>query len=86
MRDNGLEVGAEVELALSPEGPQLDNVAHDVLAALDGAPQARDFFLSLPTFYRKNFIRWIEGAKRPDTRSRRIAEMIQLLRAGKRER
>jgi hypothetical protein len=84
-RDNGLEAGAEVEVVLFPEGPQTDNVAPDVAGALTAEPQAQDFFDSLPTFYRNNFMRWIESAKRPATRAARISEMIELLKAGKRE-
>ena len=49
-------------------------------------PAARRLFESLPTFYRKNFLRWIESAKRPETRARRIAETVATLKAGKRER
>src|SRR5881396_4666 len=46
-RDNGLEAGDEVEVVLSPEGPQLERLAPDVAAALDAEPQARAFFESL---------------------------------------
>jgi hypothetical protein len=84
-RDNGLEAGAEIEVVLFPEGPQSDNVAADVAGALTAEPQAQAFFESLPTFYRKNYMRWIESAKRPATRAARISEMIELLKAGKRE-
>ena len=37
-RDNGLEVGSEVEVLLSPEGPQSDALAQDVLVALNDEP------------------------------------------------
>jgi IS605 OrfB family transposase len=46
-RDNGVEAGAEVEVALSPEGPQADTLAPDMLAALENEPEARAFFESL---------------------------------------
>ena len=84
-RDNGLEAGAEVAVVLSPEGPQSEGLSPDVAAALDAEPQAKAFFESLPTFYRKNFIRDIESAKRSETRSRRIAEMVRLLNEGKKQ-
>ena len=58
----------------------------DVAAALSAAPDACRFFESLPTFYRKNYMRWIHDAKRPETRAKRVAEMVELLSAGKRER
>ena len=84
-RDNKLEAGAEVNVTLSPEGPQSESLSPDVSAALDAEPEAKAFFDSLASFYRKNYIRWIESAKRPETRSTRIAEMVTLLKAGQRQ-
>ena len=84
-RDNKLDAGAEVTVVISPEGPQQDNLAEDIVAALSSAPEARTFFESLATFYRKNYVRRIESAKRPETRTTRIAEMIDLLKAGKKQ-
>jgi hypothetical protein len=75
-----VEAGAEVEVVLAPEGPQADALAADILAALDSELEARAFFESLATFYRNGYVRWIEGAKRPETRSARIAEMLGLLK------
>jgi hypothetical protein len=85
-RDNGVDASAQVEVILMPEGPQLDTLAPDILAALDTEPQARVYFESLATFYRNGYIRWIESAKRSETRSSRIAEMMSLLKAGKKQR
>ena len=85
-RDNGVEAGAEVEVVLTPEGPQADTLAPDILAALESEPEVRAFFEALATFYRNGYIRWIESAKRPETRSARIAEMLNLLKAGKKQR
>ena len=86
-RDNGVEAGVEVEVVLSPEGPQTDTLALDLLAALDSEPEAKAFFESLATFYRKGYLRWIDGAaKRPEVRRARIAEMLNLLKAGKKQR
>ena len=84
-RDCGLEAGANVDVVLSPEGPQSESLSPDVAAALDTEPQAKSFFESLATFYRNTYIKWIESAKRPETRTARINEMINLLRAGKKQ-
>jgi len=84
-RDSGIGVDDEVTVCIEPEGPHLGNMAQDVTAALTSAPDALTFFNSLPTFYRKNYMRWIESAKRAETRTNRIAEMVELLQAGKRE-
>ena len=85
-RDNKVDAGAEVEVVLAAEGPQSDDLSPDVAAALAAEPQAKEFFDSLATFYRNTYLRWIEGAKRPETRSARISEMVGLLKAGKKQR
>ena len=85
-RDEGLSAGEPATVSLQPEGPQLAAMADDIAVALSAAPDARRFFESLPTFYRKNYMRWIGEARRPETRARRVAEMVDLLSAGKRER
>jgi hypothetical protein len=85
-RDGSIAIGARVSVWLGPEGPQVASLAPDLVAALDAEPDARRFFESLATFYRKNFVRWIEDAKRPETRARRVAETVAALKAGKRER
>jgi hypothetical protein len=84
-RDNDLDAGAKVDVVLSPDGPQSEQLAPDFSAALDAEPEAKAFFDSLATFYRKNYVRWIESAKRPETRRARIAEMVTLLKAGQKQ-
>jgi hypothetical protein len=84
-RDNGLAVGDSVDVVLYPEGPQTERLSPDIAAALEAEPEARAFFDGIATFYRKNYIRSIESAKRPETRSSRINEMISLLKAGKKQ-
>jgi hypothetical protein len=86
-RDSGLEPGSEVVVSLAPEGPQRTALAPDVAAALDAEPAAAAFFDSLATFYRKGYLLWVDATKRrPDVRAARIAEMIELLKAGTKER
>jgi uncharacterized protein YdeI (YjbR/CyaY-like superfamily) len=84
-RDCGLEAGAKVEVVLSPEGPQSESLSPDVAEALEAEPKAKAFFESLATFYRNTYIKWIESAKRPETRAGRINEMIELLKAEKKQ-
>lgn len=82
MRDNRFAVGDEVEVELCPEGPQLDTIGADFAAALESNPAAKSFFEALPTFHRKNYLRWIDSAKRPETRARRIQEAAVQLEMG----
>lgn len=85
-RDTGLESGDGVTVALAPEGPQLDDLAPDIVTALAAEPEAKAFFESLATFYRKGYLRWIDGARKPETRTARIAEMVSLLKDGQKQR
>jgi hypothetical protein len=86
-RGCGIVPGDEVEVVLTPEGPQRDDLAPDIVAALEASPAAGAFFDSLAQFYRRAYLRWIDGTKRrPDVRAARIAEMIELLEAGRKER
>ncbi len=85
LRGTGIAPGANVSVQLSLEGPQEANLAPDIAKALADNKKAKTFFDGLPTFYRKNYIRWIASAKREDTRARRINEMLKLLEDGKRE-
>lgn len=84
-RGCGIEPGDTVEVFLSPEGPQAQSLSQDVSDALEAEPRAKAFFESLATFYRNTYTKWIESAKRPETRAARIREMIELLKAEKKQ-
>jgi hypothetical protein len=82
-RDCGIGPGDEVIVALQPEGPQRDDLAPDIAAALEAEPDAAAFFDSLAQFYRRGYLRWIDATKlRPEVRPERIAETIRLLKDG----
>jgi hypothetical protein len=79
LRDNDVGDGVDVEVVLAPDGHQIDTISPDIAEALVAEPQARAFFESVAPFYRNNYIRWIESAKRPETRRARIAELVKRL-------
>jgi hypothetical protein len=86
-RDCGIGPGETVDVVLQPEGPQRDDLAPDIAAALDAEPEAGAFFDSLAQFYRRAYLRWIDATKRrPEQRPLRIAEMVDLLKAGIKQR
>jgi hypothetical protein len=86
-RGCGIGPGDHVEVVLAPEGPQRDDLAPDVAAALAAEPDAGAFFDSLAQFHRHAYLRWIDATKRrPDVRAERIAETIELLKAGHKQR
>ena len=82
----GFGSGDEIEVVMAPEGPRTSTMGGDVEAAFAAEPAAARFFDSMPSFYRNNLARWIEDAKRPETRARRVAESVDLAKQGKRER
>lgn len=86
-RDVGVMAGERVRVELWPEGPQREALAPDIAAALDARPAAREFFDGLATFYRKGYLTWVNATKRrPEVRAARIAEMVELLAAGRKQR
>jgi len=86
-RDAGIEPGDAVTVDLLAEGPQRDSLPPDLAAALDAEPAAGAFFDALATFYRKGYLRWLDGAsRRPAVRAERVRELIALLKAGKKSR
>ena len=87
LRDTGVAIGDDVTVELAPEGPQRGDLADDIATALAANPAASAFFDTLAQFYRKAYLRWIDGAtRRPDLRVARIAEVVDLLAAGIKQR
>jgi hypothetical protein len=73
-RDMGYAIGDDVAVELAPEGPQRADLADDIAAALEASPAAGAFFDTLAQFYRKAYLRWIDGTKRrPDVRAARAS-------------
>jgi hypothetical protein len=86
-RDAGVAAGDDVIVELAPEGPQRGDLADDVAAALEANPAAAAFFDTLAQFYRRAYLRWIDATtRRPELRAARIAEVVDLLAAGVKQR
>ena len=87
VRGLGVAPGDEVSVEFTPEGPQRADLAEDIAAALAANPAAGAFFDTLAQFYRKAYLRWIDATtRRPEVRAARIAEVVDLLAAGIKER
>jgi hypothetical protein len=87
MRDAGVAAGTDATIELSPEGPQRRDLADDICAALEANPAAAAFFDTLAQFYRKAYLRYIDSTtRRPGLRAARIAEVVDLLAAGIKQR
>jgi hypothetical protein len=83
----GVAAGDEVDVTIATDTATREvPVPDDLRDALGDDPAARDFFEALAYSHRKEWVRWIEDAKRPETRARRVQATIDALHAGKRSR
>jgi hypothetical protein len=83
----GVAAGDQVEVDIELDsGPREVAVPGDLAAALAQDDAARASFDQLSFTHRKEWVRWIEEAKKPETRATRLAKTVESLRAGKRVR
>ena len=76
----GADVGDEVDVTLErDDSPREVEVPGDLAAALaaDGAASAA--FARLSFTHRREYTEWIAGAKRPETRARRVTQTLEML-------
>lgn len=80
----GVAAGDEVDVELVLDtAPRAVAVPSDLAKALKGDPEAKRFFESLSYSNQSWYVIWIEGAKKADTRERRVAKAVTMLREGK---
>lgn len=83
LRGADADAGDSVQLAIL--GPEPDpKPPTDLRAAFDDSPEAEAVWDELTTMGRQDWVRWIEGAKKPETRARRIIRTVDQLSEGKR--
>lgn len=78
--DTGDEVTATIEL---DETPREVDVPPELAAALAADPAAKAAFEGLASSHRKEYAVWVADAKREETRQRRVAQAIEMLREGR---
>jgi hypothetical protein len=79
----GVEAGDTVAVELERDDePRTVELPDDLRAALDD--DLLTFVESLSYTHRREYVRWIEEAKRDETRRRRVARAVELLREGAR--
>ena len=54
----------------------------DLAAALDDDDEARDFWDRLSYSHRREYVDWVEEAKRDETRKKRVEKAVDALRGG----
>jgi hypothetical protein len=80
----GVEPGQELDFEIVlDDAPREVEVPAALAAALDGDPAAKAAFEALAFTHRKEFARWVEEAKREETRERRVAEALTMLHEGR---
>src|SRR5436305_517597 len=80
----GVEIGSsyEVEIALD-EGERVVEVPNDLSAALAADPAVEAAFAALSYTHRKEYVRWVEEAKKDETRAQRVATTVEMVRGGR---
>jgi Bacteriocin-protection, YdeI or OmpD-Associated/Domain of unknown function (DUF1905) len=81
----GVAPGDTVTVELAPDADPRDmQVPEDLGNALDRDPAVRALFDALSYSHRREYLIWVDGAKRPETRHRRVTQTIERLRRGER--
>jgi hypothetical protein len=80
----GVQAGDEAEVIIElDEAPREVDVPADLAAALAVDPQAAASFERMAFTHRKEYCRWIDDAKRAETRLRRVTQAVEMIKAGK---
>ena len=78
----GLQLGKTITVAIELDAePRVVDVPDDLARALATHASARKRFDSLSYSHRREHAQWVAEAKKPETRARRIARVIEMLRA-----
>ncbi len=82
----GKSIGDEIEVTVEEDTqPRQVAVPADLTQALAADSTAQAFFARLSYTHQKEYVQWIEEAKRPPTRQSRIVKTVEMLKQGKRE-
>jgi hypothetical protein len=83
----GKTIGDEVSVTVEEDtAPRAVVVPADLEEALAGDPSAEAFFRQLAYTHQREYVAWIEEAKRAQTRHERIGRAVAMLREGRKER
>lgn len=82
----GKSFGDEIEIELEEDTEaRVVDIPQELKEALGKNPQAQTFFEKLSYSHQREYVQWIEEAKREQTRQTRILRTIENLEQGKRE-
>jgi hypothetical protein len=78
----GVEMGDTVAIEIRrDDAPRTVDVPADLAEALAAEPGLREAFDAMSYTHRREWVEAVEGAKRPETRARRIAQAVAAARA-----
>lgn len=84
LRDRaGIDVGDRIRLTIeSDDAPRTVEPPPDLARALQRDRAAQDAFERLSFTHRREYAEWITGAKKDETRQRRVEKAVEMLREG----
>src|SRR5215212_5133394 len=81
----GKTFGDEVTVTVEPDSePRLIEIPKDLMKELKKDKEAKAFFDKLFYTHQKEYVRWVEEAKKEETRQNRIVKTMEMLKNGKR--
>jgi hypothetical protein len=83
----GKTFGDEVTITVEPDTePRVIEVPPDLKKAFKTVKEAKGFFEKLSYTHQREYVMWINEAKKEETRQNRIAKAIEMLKKGKKAR
>ncbi len=83
----GKTVGDEITVTVEPDvEPRRVEIPQDLRKELKKDGAARAFFDQLAYTHRKEYVQWIEEARKEETRRRRIVKTLEMLKKGRKDR
>lgn len=80
----GKTFGDEVSVSLTEDKEEREvEIADDIISVFNENPEAKVLFDAMSYTHKKEYIRWIEEAKKPETRENRKSKMIEMILGGK---
>jgi hypothetical protein len=81
----GKTFGDEITITVEPDTePRVLEIPADLTKALQKDEEARAFFDKLSYTHQKEYVTWINGAKKEETRQNRLTRTVEMLKQGKR--
>jgi hypothetical protein len=79
----GKTIGDEIKVVVKPDAePRLIEIPKDLSKEFKKDKQAKAIFDKLAYTHRREYVKWIEEAKRAETRQTRIIKTIEMLKKG----